>query len=134
MNETEFKILLNEKLCDLIDAILYYYNPCQIKDNSCLLVNDMRNDKRQCCYRSHFASRTEDKYCPFLKSDGCSFRNANCKIWLCETAIKNADPKCLESLKNLENISKIYTLGRGPYLREHCVGKNKEISSLNDVK
>lgn len=44
MNEMEFKILLNQRLCDLADLILHYYNPCQFKDGGCLLCKDINTD------------------------------------------------------------------------------------------
>ena len=129
MTETEFIILFNEKLYDLADVLINYYNPCQIKDNACKLVQDIKNDDKFCCM---FYSKDGKEKCVFLKDSGCAFRNIKCKLWLCETAIRGTDIKCIEALKSLESLAKLYDLTRRPHLGEHYVGKNAELKTLNE--
>lgn len=127
MTELEFKILLNEKLCDLADDIMYYYNPCKIENGKCLL-------DEFCCSRTRFKRQDGKEDCHFLK-DGCTFKNLKCKLWFCETAIKNMSQECLEIFKNLENIAKLHGLTRKPFLGESYVGRQNEIHNLqNSVK
>lgn len=104
MIELEFKILLNEKLCDLADAILYHYNPCKLtKDNTCLVKE---NKNETCCHNSVFGG-VENKTCIFIKDNKCGFRNIGCKVWLCATAIIH-NPECANDLKDIENLAKRY--------------------------
>jgi len=123
MTELEFKILLNEKLCDVADAILFYYNPCQLNGSKCL-----QGDASYCCL---FYPREHNGECKFLKEDGCHFRNIKCKTWLCETAIRK-NPECVEALKVLESLAKMYGLARRPFLGERYVGKTEEVNCLNN--
>lgn len=130
MTETELKIYLNEKLCDIADAILMYYNPCQIKDGSCTLCLDMATSEQHCCFRSKFKKLDGEQHCQFLGKNGCTFRNIKCKVWLCETAIRKTDPKCVSALKALEEFSKLYELTYRPYLGESYVGRKLELKNL----
>jgi hypothetical protein len=121
MTELEFKIIIHNKLCDIADTILMYYNPCQIKDGKCLL------DNFPCCTRTNNKRLDGDIRCQFLGENGCTIRNLRCKTWLCETAIRKTNQECIEALKIIEQMMKLYGLGSGPYLGEHYVGKNEEI-------
>lgn len=128
MNELEFKIVLNEKICDLAEAILHYYNPCELGKDSCLLSRKMGSNTVTCCYETLFDKHGDaERRCQFLKEEGgCGFRNVFCKIWLCATAIQNS-PQCVEDLKDLENLAKRYDLTRRPFLGQRYVGMTKEL-------
>lgn len=106
MNETEFKLALHGKLCDLADLFLYHYNPCHIRGGACLA-----GDPNPCCVRTRFRRfDREDKRCQFITECGCSFPNIECKVWLCQVATEQADPDCLKALHSLDEIARIYRL------------------------
>ena len=134
MTELEFKLVLNQKLCDLMDVLIYYYNPCQIKDGSCLRMRTIQDEHKFCC--GFYAPRGEkdcDRKCMFLQEDGsCRFRNIKCKLWFCETAIRSAPPELIQAIKILEEFTKLYKLTRRPFLGEGYVGRSKEVSVLNN--
>jgi hypothetical protein len=107
---------LNQKLIEITDIFIKKYNPCKINGNSCLAGKD-----NPCCKISRFGSP-----CPFMQNGICKNPNLECKVWFCETAIKNMDKDCLEAFKSLENISKLYKLINPPYLGDpHYVGADK---------
>lgn len=129
MNELEFKILLNEKLCDLADAILHYYNPCRIRLDACLLSDAIGGAACGCCgERGKF-----DKVaggCQFLLEKGrCGFRNIGCKLFLCAAAMKE-NPDCVNDLRNLENLAKRHGLARRPYLGDRYAGRTRELELM----
>ena len=127
MTELEFKLVLNEKLCDLAEAILHYYNPCRRGKNSCFLYPEPVPGKG-CCYKTKFDDKDrEDRRCQFLSTEGCRFRNIGCKIWLCAPAIGRADLDCIESLRALEKVARRYGLMRRPFLGDRYVGKAEEL-------
>lgn len=118
MNETDFTIQLHNKLCELVDLFLYYYNPCKIEGNKCAAA-----DPNPCCINSRFGKGT----CPFMGANGCRFQNIDCKLWLCETAIKGIDEKCLQAFKLIEETTKLYGLAHRPYIGSPYVGADKQI-------
>ena len=117
MNEIELTILLNDKLKDMAMAMMTYYDCCGIKGSAC-----KGGDPNPCCVNSRFGRGT----CPFLKEGGCSFRNAACSLWLCESAIKTTDPKCVEGLKLLEQFGALYGLVRKPFIGHPYSGADKQ--------
>ncbi len=117
ITETELKLLLNEKLCDMADALMLYYDPCGIRDSAC-----KGGDPNPCCVNSQFGRGG----CPFMRDGKCNFRNCDCKLWLCETAVKAADPKCIEALKMLEHFAKLFGLVRSPLIGERYSGADKQ--------
>lgn len=125
MTELEFKIYLNDRLCDIADTILMYYNPCQIKDGKCLL------GEKFCCFRTRFKRLDGSEECQFLGENGCTINNLQCKIWLCETALRKTNPECVEALKGIEAFAKIYKLTDRPFLGESYVGRKAEREALN---
>jgi hypothetical protein len=131
MNELEFKILLNEKLCDLAEAILHYYNPCKFNGNSCLLSDKIGKETNSCCFRSKFDRSNEDKVCLFLKGRSCGFRNIGCKLFLCYFAAQE-NLECVEDLKSLELIAKHYGLMRRPFLGDRYAGMTEELIRIED--
>ena len=124
----EFKILLHQRLCQLINDILYYYNPCNIKDNSCTMSPDITNDPIRCCFKTHYDRSAEDRSCHFIEDGKCTYDNVFCKLFLCITAINKTDPKCVESLKALEVIAKLHDLTRRPFIGQRYVGQTEEIN------
>ncbi len=108
MDDKEFELLLNQRLCGLADTILYYYNPCRIENGECI------EGKMWCCSGTRF--KTDVPYnqigrpdCKFLGCEGCSFPNTKCKVWLCDHARKG-DERCGESLELIDRIAKIHKL------------------------
>jgi len=90
MNETELKLYLNEKICDIADGLIAFYNPCQMKNGGC-----KAGPNNPCCKHTRFSKDG----CPFMTNGKCGFRNTKCKLWFCETALKDADPKFIETIK-----------------------------------
>lgn len=108
MVDKEFEALLSKRLYDLADAILYYYNPCQIKGNKCIA------GEIWCCSATRFKPEVlptngERPECRFRDSKGCTFPNITCKVWLCDQARK-ADEKCSELLGLIELIASMHEL------------------------
>ena len=105
------------KLIDVADVLIAKYNPCHLKETSCLV-----NDPSPCCINSIFGKGM----CPYSKDNKCTNRNLDCKIWFCETAIKNMPTEAYDSFKDLENIAKRYGLVKRPFLGDtNYVGADK---------
>ncbi len=117
MTEQELIILLNEKLCDIADALMCYYDCCSIKDSACKVA-----DPNPCCINSQFGKGL----CPFWINNRCNFRHADCKLWICETAIKTTNPKCIEALKFLEQFARLYGIIRIPLIGESYAGADRQ--------
>ena len=94
MTDVEFKLALNERLCDLVELMLHQYNPCNQQDGGCVA-----GKPNPCCTNTRFGKTG----CPFF--DGkCKVRLIWCKYWLCEIAIRNTKPECVEVLKHIQEI------------------------------
>lgn len=117
MTETEFLIFLNEKICDIADGLMSQYDYCGMVGNKC-----KGGDPNPCCINSQYGHGL----CPFWNNKKCNFRNAGCKLWICESAIKTTDPKCLESLIILESLAKLHGLVRKPYIGKPYSGSDKQ--------
>lgn len=115
MTQQELIILLNEKVCDIADALMLYYNPCELHDFKCKAGNP-----NSCCKHTRFG----DGVCPFLKTT-CTFRNTKCKLWFCATVLKDIDPKFINSIKILEQFSDLYSLISKPFIGQPYVGADK---------
>jgi hypothetical protein len=110
MKDFEFKILLNQRLCDFAEEVLYHYNPCKLVRSEHRCINSDDLTRKVCCTFFH---RSKGDPCVFLGKEGnCSFRNVLCKISLCEKAIENADPMCMKTLKLIEDIAQLHGLMR----------------------
>jgi hypothetical protein len=130
MTELEFKILLNEKLCDLADALLHYYNPCGCVNDICWVSKDPANKHLHCCINTKFDKLgDETRVCEFLQGNRCGFRNIGCKLFLCATAISKS-PQCAQDFKDLENLARRYGLVRRPFLGERYAGRTEELERL----
>ena len=70
---------LENKLKELADIFLQMYNLCKINGAECLAGKD-----NPCCKITRFG-----RPCPFMQNGVCKNQNLECKIWFCETAIKN---------------------------------------------
>jgi len=114
ITELDLKLFLNEKICEIADVFMTYYDCCHIDGASCKAGNP-----NPCCGHTMYGGEK----CPFGKI--CNFTNCNCKLWLCETALKTTDPMCIESLKALEQLAKIHGLRRKPFLGEGYIGADK---------
>ena len=122
MNDIEFKLALNERLCDLADLMLHQYNPCQQQNGACVA-----GDPNPCCSNTRFG-RTG---CPFWGGK-CKFRTIWCRNWLCEIAIRNTKPECVDVLKHVQEIGRIYGLIGKPFLGENYVGRASDVAKLNE--
>jgi len=116
MTEKELLILLNEKVCDIADALILYYNPCKMDGPACKVGNP-----NPCCTHTRFSKNM----CPFWQSNKCNFRNVSCKIWFCETALKDVDPKFVEMIKLLEKVTSLYGLMEAPLIGEGYIGADR---------
>ena len=116
MTETELHLYLNQKLVEIADAMLTYYDACGIQGNAC-----KGGDPNPCCVNTIFGKGV----CPFWHG-GCQFRNASCKLWLCKTAIATTDPKCVEGLKLLSQFGELYGIVRRPLIGHPYVGADKQ--------
>src|SRR3990167_3801292 len=117
ITENDLKLFLNEKLCELADVMMTYYDCCHLRGSSC-----KAGDPNPCCKNSQFGKGL----CPFWKNNRCNFRNCDCRLWLCETAVKTTDPVCVEGLKLLEQFAKLYGLVRTPLIGERYSGADKQ--------
>lgn len=116
MTEVELQILLNEKLCDIADALMYYYDCCQIRGSKCRVA-----DENPCCTgRTIFGEG-----CPFRHADKCGMRSCQCKLWICDTAVKATDPKCVAALQLLERFGNLFGLVRRPFIGSGYVGSDR---------
>lgn len=124
MNEVEFKLALNERLCDLAELFLYQYNPCKIENGACV-----SEDPNPCCSITRFGKNG----CPFWNGK-CKLKLIWCKNWLCEIAIRNTVPECVDSLKDIEQIGKRFGLIGRPFLGEKYKGRELDLVKLNEKK
>lgn len=129
MTETEFRILVNEKICDLADVLMLHYNPCQWQEGKCLR-DRLTGAEPVCCRSHHYQPFNAEGNCPMLGPDGCTVKRASCKLWFCETAIRTMDPAALTAFKILESIVKLYDLGGRPWLGDRYAGKSEELRHL----
>lgn len=116
MTETDLQIFMDLKLSEIADTLMAYYNPCDIKGSSC-----RAGDPNPCCHNTTYGKGT----CWFLRN-GCCAPNAHCKLWLCKTAIAATDPKCVEALKLLSQVGKLYGLVRDPLIGHPYSGADKQ--------
>jgi len=107
---------LEKKLEQVADEIIKIYSPCKIQDGKCLGGNPT-----DCCRKYPEPGCTT---CIFLKN-GCTKPNLDCKIWFCETALKNMPIEFREAVYSLENIAKQFNLTTHPFLGEPYVGADK---------
>jgi len=106
-SETEFKLLLHQKLCDLADLFLYQFDPCKLTKNgqACLL-----GDPNPCCTRTRFKREDGKPICKFMVDNKCQFENIECKTWFCPKVKEQGNPKCIKSLEALYVIAKLFEL------------------------
>lgn len=124
MTEHEFLCLLDQRLSDLADVLILYYDPCGVGSPT----NDTCRRGHWCCYGRHFLPFNESGVCPLLGESGCTVKRASCKLWFCETALRAMDPKCLDAFRVLEGLVKLYELGGRPWLGQRYVGRTDEIA------
>jgi len=105
-------------LSAVVDCLIRMYDPCKMQGPGCLV-----NKVNPCC-QSH-TRFCRDGPCMHLTSEGCGMPNLECKIWFCNTAMKSMDPKCLESMKALENIAKLHGMISRPFLGGAYVGADR---------
>lgn len=107
---------VEQEIIELADALMEKYDPCQLKDGGCLVRNPS-----PCCDITRFGRR-----CKYSKNNRCTNPNVECKIWFCETAIKNMDPKVYEAFRGLEHIARQFDMTNQPFLGDtNYVGADK---------
>lgn len=116
MTEPDLVLFLNQKLIEIAGAMMEFYSPCDLHGSSC-----RAGDPNPCCINSQFRKGL----CPFWMN-GCEFKNCDCKLWICETAIKTTDPKCVEALILLEQFGRLYGLVREPLIGDPYIGADKQ--------
>jgi hypothetical protein len=109
MTDTEFRIQLNKKICEIADLFLYHYNPCKREPGKDICFKGKVSD---CCEGKGCANPrvTDGLGCQFCGQAGCTIDNAGCRIYLCDIASQKTDHKCRWSMKALEIITRIYAL------------------------
>lgn len=123
MTDAEFKALVNQKLCDLADLLILHYDPCARRQGQC-------RRGYSCCYGRWYLPFNQEGRCPLLGDSGCTVRDASCKLWFCESVLRQADPKCIEAFYALEKVLKVFELGGHAFLGERYVGRTAEIAQL----
>lgn len=103
-------------LIAVADALMRRYDFCGIRGCAC-----KGGDPNPCCINSMYGPGL----CPHWQ-DKCTNPNPDCKLWICETAIKTCDPNCLEQLKTLEAIGRKYDLVHEPFIGDPYVGADKQ--------
>lgn len=115
MNEQDLTRYINQKIIEIGQALMSYYDPCQHRNGTC-----KAGDPNPCCSGHTIFGQG----CPFWH-DRCTFINADCVLWICETAVKSTDPKCVEALQLLERLGHLYGLVRRPLIGEPYKGADK---------
>ena len=113
MTDRELRSFIDQKLCEIADALMHYYNPCEIQGSGCLA-----GKPNPCCLDTSQASGM----CQFWMNDRCQFSNCDCKLWLCNTAAQYADPDCVSALKALESFARIFDLVKKPLIGDPYTG------------
>ena len=106
-------------LFEIADRVMLLYDPCKLDGGRCLA-----GDPNPCCCNKTVYPRDDinDFRCRHYEDGKCLFPNLGCRIWLCSTAIRQADPKCIEVLTAIEVIAKVYGFVEPPYLGEPYCG------------
>lgn len=120
MTDAEFKVLLDQRICDLADVLMLHYNPCGVGNGKC-------RRGYWCCYGRHWLPFNAEGACPLLDESGCTVRRAGCKLWFCETVLREVDSRCVAAFRVLEGLLKLYELSGRPWLGERYVGKAAEV-------
>ena len=115
MTEDEFISFLDHKLWEIGDTIIKYYNPCQIDGNSCIV-----SKINPCCVYTRFGKDG----CQY-QNNGCQNPNTMCVLWLCKTAIKNTNPKCVEALSLLQHLGNLYNIVGKPMIGQAYIGADR---------
>ena len=106
MTESDLRALLDKHLYAIGELLMEYYDCCHIEGDQC------RAGKNMCCVNSVFG----EGLCPHWRDNACQNPNADCKLWICQTAIKNTDERCIKSLILLEQFAGLYGLLRAPII------------------
>jgi hypothetical protein len=118
MKETEFKIQLHNKLSEVADLLMFYYQPCGLdKDGNC-----HNGNIKNCCHHT-FYEKSEGG-CIFNSDNGCTIKNLGCKIWFCNEAYDKLPRKLKKTLRALEIIDRLYALSSYPH--EHYIEETDE--------
>jgi hypothetical protein len=115
MTEEELKQFLDHKLWEIGDALMRYYDPCNMRVSSCKV-----GDPNPCCVYTRFRK----ELCQY-QDNGCQYPNAMCVLWLCKTAIQTTDPKCVEGLMMLEHFGNLFGIVGKPMIGQAYVGADR---------
>jgi len=115
MIESELKQFLDLKLYEIGNALMEYYDPCQMNENSCIV-----NNPNTCCIHTRFGNGL----CLY-QNNGCHNPNAWCKLWICRTAIQATDPKLVEGLTLLQHFGNLYGIVGRPMIGQAYVGADR---------
>ena len=126
ISETEFKIQLHNKLCEVSDLLMFFYDPCHWENGKC------KYGVTNCCHHTYYERRDACGGCIFLGEKGCTVKNLGCKIWFCNEAYDKLDGKYKRTLKALEIIARIYALSTFP--PEHWLAEKGEYQTDDILK
>lgn len=114
--EQDLRSFLNQKLCEIADAMMDFYNPCGIDGGKCKGGNP-----NPCCLKPKNAGGM----CQFWMHGKCQFENCDCKLWLCSSALEGTDKTCIAGMQTLELFAVIFGLAKHPLIGETYTGADK---------
>lgn len=117
MNNIDLRAILESHLYSMGEALMEYYNPCDIRDGIC-----RAGDATLCCTNSVFG----DGLCPHWKDTKCTHPNSNCKLWICDTANKATDKEGVTALWILQQFAQRYGLTHSPLIGLPYSGADKQ--------
>jgi hypothetical protein len=122
MIETEFKIHLHNQLCQVVDLLLHYYNPCQwVNRQTC------RKGNPDCCNNYYYDVKKDGNSCDFFSKNGCTIQTLGCKTWFCTQAFDQLQTKMKRTIKAVEIIGRIHALSS--YQPEHFIPETGEFQT-----
>ena len=116
MTEQELKDILEEKLCDMADALMVYYDPCHIVGNTCKV-----GDSNPCCT----TITCYGSPCRYWQGE-CTYRNSTCKLWVCRTSVDSTDPKCIQGMTLLAQFGLLFGITKRPIIGTGYVGADRQ--------
>lgn len=116
VTEEIMRSFIDQKLCEMATVILRYYNPCRLTPQGCAA-----GEPNPCCVNDKNASGM----CQFFMGGACQYTNCDCRLWLCDTAVRGTDEKCVRALRLLEEFAAVFDLVRPPLIGDPYVGADK---------
>jgi len=116
MTSSDLRSFLDKKLYEIGDALMEYYDCCHLDGDHC------KAGKNMCCVNGVYGPGL----CPHWRDNQCQNPNADCKLWICETAIRSVDERCVKSLILLQHFASLYDLVRTPMIGMPYSGADRQ--------